>query len=585
MSGGNSTLAQVFGVLSREVTPFIRRRLALVVGLVIVSALLSALAPIALKLIVDGFTGAAHASVVLLVALYALSQGLARATGELRSWVYERIERRTFRTLSERLFAHLLQLPLRFHLDRQTGAVSETLTNGLEGLQIILHHLIFTLLPVTAELATVIVVLWQLAPPVFLILFCGALLCYVIAFAYSATTLSAAARSASAARVQASATLTDGLLSYETVKYFAAEPQIQARLGQALARSEQEWIVFYRRFAGNGLIVTGIFTAFLGITTGYAAFDVRSGRMSIGDFVLVTTYMLQLVRPVEALGYALQGFAQGRAMLDQMLALLREAPEPDRACPARAPARSGALEFERVTLSYRADRPVLQEISFRIEARRTLGVVGPSGSGKSTLVRLLTRLIEPDSGRILLDDVPIDTLPLAQLRRAIAVVPQDTVLFNDTLRYNIALGRSGASLAEIQAAARIARLHDFVMSLPDGYDTRVGERGVKLSGGERQRVAIARALLKAPALYIFDEATAWLDSPTEQDIAASLREISQHCSTLLIAHRLSTVVHADEILVLEAGRIAERGTHWRLLHRGGPYAALWQAQHPQSPAR
>ena len=584
MSTGGSTIGQVLGVLSREVTPFIRRRLALVIGLVIVSALLSALAPIALKLIVDGFTGAEHSSVVLLVALYALSQGLARATGELRGWLYGRIERRTFRTLSERLFAHLLQLPLRFHLDRQTGAVSETLTNGLEGLQIILHHVIFTLLPVTAELATVIVVLWRLAPPVFLILFCGALLCYVIAFAYSATTLSAAARSASAAGVHASATLTDGLLSYETVKYFAAEPQIRARLGQAMARSEHEWIAFYRRFAGNGLIVAGIFTAFLGVTTGYAAFDVRTGRMSIGDFVLVTTYMLQLVRPVEALGYALQGFAQGRAMLDTMLALLREAPEPDTARPARAPAGPGALEFERVTLSYHADRPVLQDVSFRIEPHRTLGVVGPSGAGKSTLVRLLTRLVEPDSGRILLDGVPIDTLPLAQLRRAIAVVPQDTVLLNDTLRYNIALGCSGASLADIQAAARIARLHDFVMSLPDGYDTHVGERGVKLSGGERQRVAIARALLKAPTLYIFDEATAWLDSRTEQDIAASLREISQHCSTLLIAHRLSTVVHADEIVVLEAGRIAERGTHPRLLRQGGPYAALWRAQHAQSTA-
>ncbi len=578
MSGNGTRLAQVLDILYREATPFVRRRLALVLVLVICAAVLTALGPIALKLIVDGFSGRASEPALLLVALYALSQWLARAAGELRGMVYGRIERRMFRTLSERLFAHLLHLPLRFHLDRQTGAVNETLTNGLEGLQMILHHLVFTVLPVTVELATVIVVLWRMAPPVFLALFCGALLCYAAVFGYSAATLGATARVASAARVHASAALTDGLLNYETVKYFAAESALQERVGQALARSEHAWVAFYRRFAGNGLLVASIFAAFLAATTGYATVDVRTGRMTLGDFVLVNAYMLQLLRPVETLGYAAQGFSQGMAMLETMLGLFRETPEPAARSPAGAPTGPGALAFDQVSLTYRRGRPVLRDISFRIEARRTLAVVGSSGSGKSTLVRLLTRLIEPDGGLILLDDVPISQLSLLQLRRAIAVVPQDTVLFSDSLAYNIAFGRTGATLADVQRAARIAHLHEFIMSLPDGYDTQVGERGVKLSGGERQRVAIARAVLTSPILYVFDEATASLDSRTEQDIVARLREISERRSTLMIAHRLSTVVHADEIVVLDAGRIVERGTHASLLRHNGAYAASWRAQ-------
>ena len=583
MSGSGTGVAPVLRILYREATPFVRRRLALVLGLVLCAAVLTGLGPLALKLIIDSFTAATRTAPILLVALYALSQWLARSAGEVRGMVYGRIERRMFRTLSERLFAHLLHLPLRFHLDRQTGAVSETLTNGLEGLQLILHHLLFTVLPVTAELATVIVVLWRLAPLLFLVLFCAALVCYAAVFGYSAATLARTARVASAARVQAGAALTDGLLNYETVKYFAAESAVQARVGQAMARSEREWVAFYRRFAGNGLLVASIFAAFLAATTWYATVDVRSGRMTLGEFVLVNTYMLQLVRPVETLGYAVQGFSQGLAMLEKMLGLFREAPEPTGSLLG-ATEGPGALTFDQVSLSYCSGCPVLRDISFRIEARRTLAVVGSSGSGKSSIVRLLTRLIEPDGGRILLDEVPISRLPLAQWRRAIAVVPQDTVLFNDSLAYNIAFGRPGATLAEVQRAARIAHLHEFIMSLPDGYDTRVGERGVKLSGGERQRVSIARAVLTSPRLYVLDEPTASLDSRTEQEVLASLREICQRHCTLLIAHRLSTVVHADEIVVLEQGCIVERGTHASLLRQNGVYAASWRAQQPDAAA-
>lgn len=568
-------------MLRWEATPFVRWRLVWVLLLVVISAILTALGPVALKFLVDGFTGhdrGLSIAPLLLVILYALSQWLARIAGEVRDFMYRRIRRRMFRTLSERLFAHLMDLPLRFHLDRHTGAVSETLSNGLEGLQLVLNQLVATILPVTVELATVLVILGRVAPPPFLALFCGALLLYTGAFGYSATGVSKSARRAAAARLDAGAAITDGLLNYETVKYFTAESTVQERVRKALARSETEWLTFSRTFARNGLLVASIYAAFLATTTTYATIDVLHGHMTVGDFVLVTAYMLQLVRPVEMLGNAVQAFFQGLAMLEKLTELFREDPEAPPGVRARPVSGPGMLEFYRVSLSYRKDLVVLRDVSFRMAPRRTLGIVGPSGSGKSTIVRLLMRLLEPDAGRILLDNVPISDLNLPQLRSAIAVVPQDTVLFNDTLAYNIALGRAHASIADVQRAARVAHLHEFIMTLPDGYDTRVGERGIKLSGGERQRVSIARAVLKSPRIYVFDEATSSLDSHTEQEILASLREIARHSSTLIIAHRLSTVLHADEIVVLQHGQVVERDSHTMLLRRNGPYSVLWRAQ-------
>ena len=372
--------------------------------------------------------------------------------------------------------------------------------------------------------------------------------------------------------------MTDGILNYETVKYFTAESIIQEKVSRALSRTEVEWVGFYRRYAFNGLGVATIFAAFLGATILYAANEVQAARMTVGDFVLVNTYMLQVVRPVEMLGYAMQGLSQGVAMLEKMLALFREAPERQQTDDRISLGGPGKLEFENVTLSYRRDRSVLKGVSFKIPAGKTLGIVGASGSGKSTIVRLLVRLFEPDSGRVFLDGVPLSDLSLPKLRQSIAVVPQDTVLFNDTIGYNIAFGKAHSTRDEIEQAAKLAHLHDFILSLPDQYDTRVGERGVKLSGGERQRVSIARAAIKRPRIYVFDEATSSLDSNTEREILRNLQEISRSSTTLVIAHRLSTVVHADEIVVLEAGTIVERGTHASLLRQNGRYAALWEAQ-------
>jgi ABC-type transport system involved in Fe-S cluster assembly fused permease/ATPase subunit len=574
------SVREIVDIIWSDADRFARQRLGAVLLLVITASVLTALGPLALKWLVDGFTGQEHnrLSPSVLVGAYVLSQFLARAVGEVRGLVYARAERRLFRVVSGRLFAHILRLPLRFHLDRKTGGVSQTLENGLTGYQMILHHLVFTFLPVTAELGTIMVVLVRLAHPAFLVLFCGALLCYATAFVHAAMSLSRSAKSASAAHVEAAAHMTDALLNVELVKYFAAEAVVQQRVGRALSRTEEQWVGFYRRYAVNGIAVSAIFASFLAATTLYAVREVQGARLTVGDFVLITGYMLQVIRPVEALGYAMQGFSQGAAMLEKMLALFHETSEPHQPDDAVRLDGAGQLEFENVTLSYGPHRAALQGVSFKVPAGKTVGVVGASGSGKSTLVRLLVRLLEPDAGRILFDGVPVAALPLASLRQSIAVVPQDAVLFNDSVGANIAFGKADCTQEEIEQAARRAHLHEFIVSLPDAYHTSVGERGLKLSGGERQRLSIARAAIKRPRIYVFDEATSALDSATELEIVRNLREISESVTTLVITHRLSTVVHADEIIVLETGTVVERGTHASLLRLHGRYAAFWAAQ-------
>lgn len=573
-------MSEIISILWRDTDRFVRRRLAGVVLLVVAASVLTALAPLVLKWLIDGFAQQRRdaLSPSILVGAYVLSQFLARIAGEVRGLVYARAERRMFRVLSGRLFAHLVRLPLRFHLDRKTGAVGQALENGLTGYQLILHHLVFTLLPVAAEFGTMIIVLLRLAHPAFLMFFCAALVFYAAVFMHAAKAIARSARSASAAHVEAAAHMTDALLNVELVKYFVAETIVQERIVGALSRTESEWVGFYRRYAVNGVAVSAIFAAFLAATALYAVHEVKGGRLTVGDFVLVTTYMLQVVRPVEALGYAIQGFSQGAAMLEKVLALFHEKSEPEQRSNVVRHDGPGQLEFENVTLSYAPHRTAIHSVSFKVPAGKTVGIVGASGSGKSTLVRLLVRLLEPDAGRILLDGVPISTFPLATLRHSIAVVPQDAALFNDSLGANIGFGKANCTQAEIEQAARRAHLHEFIAGLPDAYDTNVGERGLKLSGGERQRLSIARAAIRRPRIYIFDEATSALDSATELEIAQNLREISQTVTTLVISHRLSTVQHADEIIVLEAGAVVERGTHNSLLRQDGQYAAFWAAQ-------
>lgn len=581
MSGSVGRLSEFITLLWADATRFVKVRLLTVLALVVIAAVLTALGPVALKMVVDGLAAPnkdVAPSPQLLIGLYVLSQWLARSIGEVRGLVYARAERRMFRTVSERLFAHLMQLPLRFHLERQTGAINQILANGLQGYQMILHHLVFTLLPVLFELATVVLILGRLAQPVFLGLFCGAFLCYAAVFAYAVRTVARTAKSASAAHVAAIAVMTDSILNYEAVKYCTAEAHVQERLRAELTQTEVKWVRSCERSAFNGLGVAAIYAIFLFATAAFAVSRIEAHQMTVGDFVLVNTYMLQLTKPLEMIGFALQALSQGLAMLTKLLEVFREPPEPQRADTLLPASGSGQLEFESVSASYTPGRSVLKGVSFRVPAGHTLGVVGASGSGKSTVVRLLVRLLEPVDGRILLDGTPISAMSLQTLRQAIAVVPQESLLLDETIAYNIAFGRRGTTQVEIERAAKLAHLHEFILSLPEQYQTRVGERGVKLSGGEKQRLSIARAVVRQPRIYVFDEATSSLDSVSERQIVENLRELSLGSTTLVIAHRLSTVAHADVIAVLADGTVVEQGTHDSLLRRGGSYAALWAAQ-------
>ncbi len=569
----------VLGLVCGEITPYVRRRLVEVVGLVLLGAVANALAPLVLKAIVDALTGqrVVALSGEVLVGLYAVMQWLSRSSTEVQALRYACAERRMLRTLNARLFDHVLSLPLRFHLRRQSGAVSQTIDNGLQGMRLILHQFVFTVLPIGAELSVAAGVLMRFARPQFLALFCVAAICYGWLFGRSAARIADSARAAAAAGVEAGAIMTDGLLNYEAVKCFGAERLIGAKASAALGRSERTWLSFYRHYSGNGLAVAAVFALFLGTSLLWALHSVRAGHLTVGGFVLVNAYMMQLVRPAEMLGAAAQGVARGAALLEGAMELLGEPAEPLAGVSLRQEQR-GALEFERVRLSYEPGRAALQEVSFSVSPGATVGIVGQSGSGKSAIVRLLLRLLEPEAGVIRLDGLPIECIAPEALRAAIAVVPQDPVLFDDTIAYNILVAAPHASREELERAARLAQLGEFIASLPQGYETVVGERGVRLSGGERQRIAFARAALRRPLIYVFDEATAALDSRTERAILSNLRAVCATATTLIVAHRLSSVMHAGGILVLHRGRVVESGTHEQLLGAQGHYAALWSAQ-------
>ena len=542
-------------ILWQDAGAFVRWRLGLLLFLITTAAAMTALAPIALKLIVDAVVANGTVATPLLIGftfLYVLALGGARALSEVNKFLYARVERRT-------------------------GEIVESLTSGILGCRLILQTLVFSVLPLVAEIATIVVVMWNVGDPLFALLFCIALCGYGFRFARAARGTVAASQAAVRTDVETNATMTDAILNAETIKYFTAEKLIDARVDRVLARAEREWVSLFRHTALSGMSVASIYTTFLAITLSYAILNVTQGRGSVGTLVLISAYVMQVVRPIETIGNSLQALAQGGSQLERavhLLALRSEDLAGGEASTLKAPA---SVEFEQVSFS-QGGRPILEDVSFRLNAGGKLGIVGASGAGKSTIVRLLIRLFEPDGGRITLNGVPISGLSLQALRESIAVVPQDIVLFDDSLRYNIGLGRPDCSMDEIEAAARIAHLHDFIMRLPEGYETRAGERGVKLSGGERQRVAIARAALKRPSVYVFDEATSSLDSRTENDILSNLAEVSQLGTTIVIAHRLSTVVDAQEIIVVDDGRVIEKGSHESLLAMEGKYAALWHAQ-------
>jgi ABC-type transport system involved in Fe-S cluster assembly fused permease/ATPase subunit len=566
---------------------YAKKRLLVVLALAAAAALLAALTPVALKRAIDGFTEVRAANFlegpVLLVVVYVVGQYLMRCLAEWRLIAHVQAQGRLYRNVGLKLFEHVLRLPMRFHIHRRTGAIGQVAEQGIDGCEQLIQNIVFTILPVILEFVAIALVLLHFGYPVYLAILAVAAVAYLIVFERGAAGAQEPAHAMSAARIDAHAAMTDNLLNAEAIKYYDAERIVSISYDGSLARIESAWRRLARQRLGNGMWTATIFGLTLATSLMWAGYAVIGGTMTVGDFAMINSYIMRFVYPLELMGLAIREVIRALASLQALRELLMEDREPDTGSTAFNPSFEkgvvpGELTFERVTFSYDPNRVVLRDVSLHVPAGHTLALVGASGSGKSSVIRLLFRLYEPDSGRIVLDGVPISELSLSSLRQAIAVVPQDTVLFHDSIRSNIAFGRWGATDAEIEAAARIANLHDFISRQPDGYDTIVGERGLKLSGGERQRVAIARAALKRPRIFVFDEATSSLDSRTEREILKNLREVAGMSTTLVIAHRLSTIVHADVIAVLHEGIVRELGTHAELLARDAHYAALWRAQ-------
>jgi ATP-binding cassette subfamily B protein len=510
---------------------------------------------------------------------YGLARVAAQAFGELRDAVFAKVGQHAIRSVAMATFRHLHGLALRFHLDRQTGGLSRTIERGTKGIQFLLTFTLFNILPTMLEILLVCGILLYKYDPWF------AIITFVTISGYIAFTLIVTDWRLKYRRVmndsdsEANTKAIDSLLNFETVKYFGNEDHEATRFDSSLERYQHAAIKSQTTLSylniGQGLIVSvGVVGVML-----LAAMGVQDGSMTLGDFVLVNTFLLQLYLPLNFLGFVYREIKQALVDMEVMFRLLDEQTEIADDPKANALQTSGGeIVFDHVDFSYDADRGILRDVSFRVPAGNTVAIVGPSGAGKSTISRILFRFYDVAGGAVRIDGQDIREVTQTSLRGAIGIVPQDTVLFNDSIGYNIRYGRPGATDEEVEGAAKLARIHDFVETLPTGYQSRVGERGLKLSGGEKQRVAIARTILKQPEILLFDEATSALDSHTEREIQASLKEVSANRTTLVIAHRLSTIIDADEILVLDQGRIVERGRHQELLAADGQYAAMWARQ-------
>jgi len=544
--------------------------------------------PLLFKEAIDALTGPADLVVVpvALIVLYGLGRMAGQAFGELREAIFVKVAQRAIRTIGLQIFRHLHGLALRFHLDRQTGGLSRAIERGTKGIEFLLNFLLFSILPTLIEVVLFSLVLWRLYDWRYAAVTLGTIAVY-IGFTLAITEWRTKyRRTMNEVDAEANTKAVDSLLNYETVKYFGNEEHEAKRFDHALQRYESAAIKSKTTLSllniGQGAIIAvGLIVVML-----MAGAGVRAGAMTVGDFVLVNAYLIQLYLPLNFLGFVYREVKQALTDMEAMFRLMAENQEvKDKPGAPALALTGGAVEFENVHFGYAADRGILKGISFHVPPGRSVAIVGPSGAGKSTISRLLFRFYDVDQGAIRIDGQDIRDVAQTSLRAATGIVPQDTVLFNDTIYYNIAYGRPDATREEVEQAARLARIHDFVTSLPQGYATSVGERGLKLSGGEKQRVAIARTILKGPRILLFDEATSALDTHTEKEIQVSLREVAANRTTLIIAHRLSTVVDADEILVLVDGTILERGRHHDLLARGGRYADMWQKQQEAAQAK
>ena len=575
-----TTLGRVLPYLWRY-----RWRVGLALGFLVSAKLANVGVPLLLKQLVDALAilpGGATAMLVVPVSLL-VAYGLLRLSTslftELRELVFAKATEGTARTLSLQVFGHLHALSLRFHLERQTGGMTRDIERGTRAVHSLISYSLYSILPTLIEVALVLGLLAWKFDAAFAWITLAALALY-IAFTVSVTEWRTKyRREMNELDSAAHTTAIDSLLNYETVKYFNNEAFEARRYDQSLERLRRAALKSQSTLSllntGQQLIIATALVAMLWRATQ----GVVDGRMTLGDLVMINAFMIQLYIPLNFLGVIYREIKQALTDLHKMFALLgREREVADAPGAAELAVAQGHVRFERVSFAYDPERPILHEVSFEIPPGRTVAVVGPSGAGKSTLARLLYRFYDVTGGAITIDGQDLRQVTQSSLRAAIGIVPQDTVLFNDTVAYNIAYGRTGASQQEIEAAARAAHIHDFIAGTPAGYATRVGERGLKLSGGEKQRVAIARTLLKDPPVLIFDEATSALDSANERAIQAELQSAARGKTALVIAHRLSTVVDAHEIVVLELGRVVERGTHAELLAREGRYAQMWRLQ-------
>jgi ABC-type transport system involved in Fe-S cluster assembly fused permease/ATPase subunit len=583
-----ATVRHLWGYMWPEGRPDLKLRVVLAIGALLASKVATTFIPFAYKGIIDGLNQAAGGNTALvmgiavplvLVAAYGVGNIIDAGFQQLRDILFASVGQHAVRKLAYETFQHLHRLSLRFHLARRTGGLSRVIERGTKGIETIVRFTMLNTAPTVVEFVITAIIFIVM----FGVTYLGVLIATIWLYLYFTIKASnwriSIRRDMNSSDTDANSKAVDSLLNFETVKYFSNEEMEARRFDASMAGYERSAIRIWTSLGFLNFGQAVIFYAGVIVIGVLAVQGVLAGTLTIGDFVLLNTFLMQIYRPLNFIGFVYREIRQGLTDIEEMFKLLDQNPEIEDTAGAEALAISGGvIRFEDVRFHYDPEREILKGVSFEVPAGKTTAIVGPTGAGKSTISRLLFRFYDVTGGRITIDGQDIREVTQASLRGSIGMVPQDTVLFNDTIAYNIEYGRPGASADEVKAAADLAQIGHFITTLPKGFETPVGERGLKLSGGEKQRVAIARTILKAPPILILDEATSALDTKTEQDIKTALDAVSRDRTTLVIAHRLSTVIDADEIIVLRDGQIAERGTHQMLLLRDGLYAQMWARQ-------
>jgi len=598
-SGHFAVLRELLPYVWSADRPDLRWRVVFALLALVVAKAITLAVPIAYKQVVDWLTGHASGAGIanvsaiglaalpaMLIIAYGVGRVLMVLFAQFRDIWFTVVAQHAVRELAIKTFRHLHALSLRFHLERRTGGLSRVIERGVNGVDTIVRMAVLNSIPTAVELLMISGLVAYYFGWIYVLVVLATVLLYVWFTFVASERRIAIRRDMNDSDTEAHSKAVDSLLNYETVKYFGNEELEAKRFDASIARYVKAAI---RTYTSLGVLNTGqaiIFTIGTVICMLLAARDVTRGTLTVGDFVMINAILMQLYVPLNFMGMVYREIKQGLIDIETMFALLHEPAEiVDRPSAKTLRVRKGEIKFENVSFAYDPERPILKNVSFEVPAGKMVAIVGPSGAGKSTISRILFRFYEISRGKVLIDGQNIRDVTQASLRAAIGMVPQDTVLFNDTIEYNIRYGKPDASSAEVREAARLAQIHEFIVTLPQGYDSLVGERGLKLSGGEKQRVAIARTILKSPPILMLDEATSALDSHTEKEIQDALERVAENRTSLVIAHRLSTVVHADNVIVLDHGEIVEHGTHLELLAKGGLYASLWARQREADEAR